>query len=111
MALSFAVGVASSMLGIGGGIIHVPAMVNLLDFPVHIATATSHFILTAMSLTATVMHVIDGALGWEELPRVLAIAAGAVVGAQIGRGCPNAFTGDGSCGAWPQPWRWSASES
>ncbi len=84
MMLSFGVGMASSMLGIGGGIIHVPAMVNLLDFPVHIATATSHFILAVMSLTATVMHVFDGALGWEELPRVLAIAAGAVVGAQIG---------------------------
>jgi hypothetical protein len=84
MTLSFAVGMASSMLGIGGGIIHVPAMVNLLDFPVHIATATSHFILMLMSLTATVMHAIDGALGWEELPRALAIAAGAVVGAQIG---------------------------
>jgi len=84
MTLSFAVGVASSMLGIGGGIIHVPAMVNLLDFPVHIATATSHFILMAMSLTATVMHVFDGALGWDEAPRALAIAAGAIVGAQIG---------------------------
>jgi uncharacterized membrane protein YfcA len=84
MGLSFAVGMASSMLGIGGGIIHVPAMVNLLGFPVHIATATSHFILAVMSLTATGMHVIDGALGREEAPRVLAIAAGAVVGAQIG---------------------------
>ncbi len=84
MALSFAVGMASSMLGIGGGIIHVPAMVNLLDFPVHVATATSHFILSVMSLTATVMHVIDGALGWQEAPRVLAIAAGAVAGAQLG---------------------------
>jgi len=84
MTLSFAVGVASSMLGIGGGIIHVPAMVNLLDFPVHIATATSHAILMVMSLTATTIHVLDGALGWEEAPRVLAIAAGAVVGAQIG---------------------------
>lgn len=84
MTLSLAVGVASSMLGIGGGIIHVPAMVNLLDFPVHIATATSHAILMVMSFTATVMHVLDGALGWEEAPRALAIATGAVVGAQIG---------------------------
>jgi uncharacterized membrane protein YfcA len=84
MVLSFAVGVASSMLGIGGGIIHVPAMVNLLDFPVHIATATSHFILMVMSLTATMMHVLDGSLGRAELPRALTIAAGAVVGAQIG---------------------------
>ncbi len=84
MTLSFAVGVASSMLGIGGGIIHVPAMVHLLDFPVHIATATSHFILMVMSLTATTMHILDGALGWAELPLALTIAAGAVIGAQIG---------------------------
>lgn len=84
MTLSFAVGMASSMLGIGGGIIHVPAMVNLLGFPVHIATATSHFILAIMSLTATTIHVIDGTLGQGEAFRVLAIAAGAVVGAQVG---------------------------
>jgi len=84
MVLGFAVGMASSMLGIGGGIIHVPAMVNLLDFPVHIATATSHFVLAVMTLTATAMHLLDGTLGREELPRVVAIAAGAVVGAQVG---------------------------
>jgi len=84
MSLSFAVGMASSMLGIGGGIIHVPAMVSLLDFPVHIATATSHFILAIMSMTATAMHLFDGALGRKELPQVLVIAAGAVVGAQVG---------------------------
>jgi uncharacterized membrane protein YfcA len=84
MALSFVVGVASSMLGIGGGIIHVPAMVHLLDFPVHVATATSHFTLMVLSLTATTLHGIDGALGKAELPRALTIAAGAVIGAQIG---------------------------
>ena len=82
--LSFAVGLASSMLGIGGGIIHVPIMVNLLDFPVHIATATSHFILAVVALTGTVVHVIDGSLGWAEAPRLLAIATGAVAGAQAG---------------------------
>lgn len=84
MILSFAVGVASSMLGIGGGIIHVPAMVNLLDFPVHIATATSHSILMVMSFAATALHILDGTLGWEETPRALAIGAGAVGGARIG---------------------------
>jgi len=84
MILSFAVGVASSMLGIGGGIIHVPVMVSLLNFPVHIATATSHFILAVMSMTATAIHVMDGSLGWAEAPGLLSIAAGAVVGAQLG---------------------------
>src|SRR5262249_21760157 len=41
VALSFFVGYISSLLGIGGGFIHVPALVELLNFPVHIATATS----------------------------------------------------------------------
>jgi len=84
LALSLAVGLVSSTLGIGGGIIHVPAMVSLLDFPVHIATATSHFILAVMSLTATIMNLIDGSLGWKDVPCLLPIAVGAAVGAQAG---------------------------
>lgn len=84
MTLSFVVGVASSILGIGGGIIHVPAMVNLLNYPVHLATATSHFILAIMALTGTVVHVIDGSLGVEQLHSVIPLGAGAIVGARIG---------------------------
>ncbi|MCE5276803.1 MAG: sulfite exporter TauE/SafE family protein [Planctomycetaceae bacterium] len=84
MAISFGVGLASSILGIGGGIIHVPAMVNLLDFPVHIATATSHFILAAMTLVGTLVHVIDGSLGRAELPELIMLGGGAIAGAQVG---------------------------
>ncbi|MFN8556405.1 MAG: sulfite exporter TauE/SafE family protein [Dehalococcoidia bacterium] len=43
VAFSVFIGFLSSLLGIGGGIIHVPVMVLLLGFPVHIATATSQF--------------------------------------------------------------------
>ena len=57
--ISLAVGYLSSFLGIGGGIIHVPALVYLLDFPVHIATATSHFVLAIMALTGTLVHIYD----------------------------------------------------
>src|SRR5690606_3751203 len=60
--ISFFVGFASSMLGIGGGIIHVPVMVNLLNFPVHIATATSHFVLSLMALTGSIVHYFQGIL-------------------------------------------------
>ena len=83
MGISFMVGAASSMLGIGGGIIHVPAMVHLLDFPVHVATATSHFILAVMTLAATLVHLTDGSLrgSW---PMVVSLSAGAVAGAQLG---------------------------
>jgi hypothetical protein len=84
MTLSAFVGLASSILGIGGGIIHVPAMVSLLNFPVHFATATSHFILAAMSLAGTIEHIADGTLGRPQAARLVAIGLGAMVGAQIG---------------------------
>jgi uncharacterized membrane protein YfcA len=81
--LSVFVGFASSLLGIGGGIIHVPALVYLLNFPAHVATATSHFILVFMALAGTAVHLASGALA-KGLPRALALGAGAVVGAQFG---------------------------
>jgi hypothetical protein len=40
----------SSFLGIGGGITNVPALCCLLGFPIHVAAATSHFILVIMAL-------------------------------------------------------------
>jgi uncharacterized membrane protein YfcA len=81
--LSFVVGFISSILGIGGGIIHVPALTTLLNFPVHIATATSHFILASMALAGTIVHIIQGNFqdGW--LHTVL-LGVGVVLGAQLG---------------------------
>lgn len=81
--LSFFVGFLSSLLGIGGGIIHVPALTSLLNFPIHIATATSHFILAIMALAGTIVHIIQGNLkdGWLT---ALLIGAGVMAGAQAG---------------------------
>ncbi len=84
MTLGFVVGMASSILGIGGGIIHVPAMVNLLNFPVHLATATSQFILAVMTLVGTVVHMFDGSLTRKEAPGLLALCTGAIIGARLG---------------------------
>jgi hypothetical protein len=81
--LSACVGYISSLLGIGGGIIHVPAMVRLLNFPVHIATATSHFVLAIMALAGTSVHVIIGSFH-HGLRRTIALSIGVLLGAQIG---------------------------
>ena len=81
--ISAVVGYVSSFLGIGGGIIHVPAMVQLLNFPVHIATATSHFILAFMTLIATLVHLWNGSLK-SGLQEVLFLGPGVVLGAQVG---------------------------
>jgi len=81
--LSFFVGFASSLLGIGGGIIHVPAMVNLLNFPIHIATATSHFVLSLMGLSGSIVHYFKGDLQ-EGYYQVLWLGIGVIAGAPIG---------------------------
>jgi len=83
MLLSFGVGFASSLLGLGGGIIHVPVMVYLLGFPVHVATATSHFVLAGVALAGTAVHLISGSLRGL-FPMTGALAIGAVAGAQLG---------------------------
>lgn len=84
IALSMFVGYISSLLGIGGGIVHVPLLARLLDFPVHIATATSHFILAIMALTGTVVHIATGSFAHGGTLRTLFLGAGVLLGAQVG---------------------------
>lgn len=83
MALSLFVGYISSLLGIGGGIIHVPALAHILNFPVHIATATSHFILAFMAMTGTTVHVATGVFS-HGVRRTVLLAIGVLLGAQLG---------------------------
>ena len=83
--ISIIVGYLSPLLGIGGGIIHVPALVQLLCFPVHIATATSHFILAIMSSVSVIVHAVKGNYNdMHVLRMVIGLSIGAVTGAQFG---------------------------
>jgi hypothetical protein len=83
--ISVGVGFLSSLLGIGGGIIHVPALVLVLNFPPHIATATSQFILAFMTFAGTSVHLATRELAvGSGLIRSLLLAAGVIPGAQIG---------------------------
>ncbi|TAK32162.1 MAG: sulfite exporter TauE/SafE family protein [Chloroflexota bacterium] len=88
--LSFFVGFFSSVLGIGGGIIHVPAMVYLFNFPAHIATATSHFILAISAAAGAGSHLVFGHVLY--LPAAL-MGVGVIVGAQIGAAISHRIRG------------------
>jgi uncharacterized membrane protein YfcA len=77
------IAVLSSLLGIGGGIIHVPFLIRVLHMPPHSATATSHFVLTFMALTATIVHVVLGEFT-TGVDRTLCLAVGVMMGAPIG---------------------------
>ena len=83
MVISAFTGLISSILGIGGGIVHVPMMVYLLKFPVHFATATSQFILAIMTFFGTLVHIYNGNLSgqWRI---VILLAIGVLGGAQLG---------------------------
>lgn len=83
--LSAGIGFLSSLLGIGGGIIHVPVMATVLHFPIHIAAATSQFVLMFMAAEGTAVHFSTGTLHWDSsLGKALILAAGAIPGAQSG---------------------------
>ena len=83
--LSLLVGYFSPLLGIGGGIIHVPAMVEWLHFPVHVATATSHFVLAIMASVSVFVHFLDGSYNDPQTVRtILGLILGVVPGAQLG---------------------------
>jgi uncharacterized membrane protein YfcA len=94
IAVSLLVGFFSSVLGIGGGIIHVPVLNRTLNFPVHIATATSHAILSFVALTGTVVHFAEGNLNGH-LATAGLIGLGAVAGAQGGARLSKRLHGSG----------------
>jgi uncharacterized protein len=83
MAGSVVVGVVSALFGIGGGPVQVPFLVTLLNYPEHVATATSHAVLAVTTLVATLVHAGQGDYQGT-LPLTLATAAGALAGAPLG---------------------------
>jgi len=79
------VGFVSSFLGIGGGVFHVPLLVAGLGYPTHIATATSHFVLSMMSGAGVITHLVERSYSvGNGLRRSLILAVGVAGGAQIG---------------------------
>lgn len=84
LAISAGVGFVSGVLGIGGGIMHVPALVYLLHFPVHFATATSHFVLAITAAVGTIVHIVNGNFDAGGMHRTVVLCMGVVVGAPLG---------------------------
>jgi uncharacterized membrane protein YfcA len=51
---------------------------------VHIATATSQFILAIMALTGTIVHIAAGSFAQGGVHRTVFLGIGVVLGAQLG---------------------------
>jgi len=79
--LSFFGGLASGLLGIGGGVLVVPIMTLVMSMPMHAATATSMFTMTFTSISGVTEHYLAKNISPEY---ALSLALGTVLGAQLG---------------------------
>lgn len=79
--LSAGVGILSSLLGVGGGIMMTPVMISLFGIPAHIAVATAQFILLISAATGAASYLLQGAV---DVPTAIGLGLGGIVGARIG---------------------------
>lgn len=77
----FVVGIATGVAGVGGGYALVPGLIYLFGAPVYITMGTS---LATMIPLAVAGGAIKLAQGFVDLPTGLLLAAGTIIGAQIG---------------------------
>jgi uncharacterized membrane protein YfcA len=80
-AAAFGAGVISSLFGVGGGVIFVPAILLVLGLTMQRASATSQFTLMVTSLAGVITHAF---LFHPDYLHAAALSAGAFAGAQIG---------------------------
>jgi len=78
--LGLAVGLVSGFLGVGGGIIAVPAFVLLLGMPQHLAQGTSLAIIVVAAPAGTFEHHRQRNVIWKMVP---ILAAGSAVGGPL----------------------------
>lgn len=81
LALTFFIGFASGLFGIGGGSILVPAMILLFLFPPHVAVGTSMLMVFLSAIVNSITHISLGNVPWIY---TIAIIPSAYIGAKIG---------------------------
>lgn len=79
--LSFVGGFTSGFFGVGGGAVMVPVMVLAMGVPMHLAVATSMFLMIFTSITGAATHVL---LGNVLIDSAIALGIGIVFGTQAG---------------------------
>ena len=82
IAIGFAVGTLSAIMGIGGGFIIVPAMIYLLRMPTKVVMGTSLAQIIAVSAITTVLQATNNFS--VDIVLALLLVSGGVVGAQLG---------------------------
>ncbi len=82
LALGFAVGVLSAVMGVGGGFVMVPAMIYTLGMPTAVVPGTSLFQIIFVAAAVTVLQAVEN--GTVDVVLSLVLLLGGVIGAQLG---------------------------
>jgi uncharacterized membrane protein YfcA len=81
MALMYVAGLISALLGIGSGVLKVPAMDTALRLPIKVSSATSNFMICVTAAASAGAYFIRGNI---VAPIAAPVALGSVVGAILG---------------------------
>ncbi|MCS7203659.1 MAG: sulfite exporter TauE/SafE family protein [Thermodesulfovibrio sp.] len=88
--VGYATGLLAGVLGIGGGLIRMPALIYLVGCPTHVAVGTDLFEVMISGLYGTFTYTWKGR---TELIGVIVMLAGAAIGAQFGAVATKYFKG------------------
>jgi uncharacterized membrane protein YfcA len=84
LGLSYVAGAVSGLLGIGGGVLKVPALNLALRVPMKAATATSNFMIGVTAVASAGVYFIRRDIDpFVAAPVVLGVALGAMVGSRL----------------------------
>ncbi len=82
--VSFAAGVVSALLGVGGGVVKVPILVFVLGLPVKTAVATSKLMVGITASVGVMGYVVKGAVDWGlAIPLLVGTFTGATLASRV----------------------------
>lgn len=81
LAVGFASGVLSGLLGVGGGLVLIPSFIYILRMPLKRTFGTSLAVITVIAIPGTIVHAFLGHISWI---LVMYLVIGSVPGACIG---------------------------
>jgi uncharacterized membrane protein YfcA len=91
LALMYGAGVISALLGIGSGVLKIPAMDSALRLPIKVSSATSNFMIGVTAAAGAAAYFERGQID----PMIAGpVALGSVIGASLGARLLMAVSGD-----------------
>jgi uncharacterized protein len=77
-------GIASALLGIGGGLIKVPVMHVIMGVPLRVATATSNLMIGITASASAIIYLLRGGIDpYAAAPTAIGVFIGASIGSRI----------------------------